>query len=277
MNTTTLRGIFPEPKPVYKRNFIKENVKHIKQMQGILQNSGLFDAKPARNKPMKAMSQYKPPPNNLSNRPLSQTRSLPIPKLQRVGKRKPAESEKGKHESEQLKPAISPIEESVEKHTHRAIQTEKPEDISKLYENGIIKYPSAAVLKMIASKQNPTRRRERSAQQARATPNQDHGDTGGIVVSNPHNDLSDGMQALDINDKHNFIKENILALKQKAPKSEVNNQNPLQNYQKGVLPKYLRERKEEQKKELEGDTDCPEGHVLLPEEERKETLRVLRQ
>lgn len=79
-----------------------------------------------------------------------------------------------------------------------------------------------------------------------------------------------------INDKHNFIKENIMALKQKAQKPEVN-QNPLQNYQKGVLPKYLRDRKEEQKKELEGDTECPEGHVLLPEEERKETLRVLRQ
>lgn len=46
-------------------------------------------------------------------------------------------------------------------------------------------------------------------------------------------------------------------------------------YQRGVLPKYLRDRKEEDQTE-EGD-QCPDGHVLLPEEERKETLRVLRQ
>lgn len=180
--------------PVYKRNFIKENVKHIKQMQGILQNSGLFEAKPARNKPIKAASQYKPP-NDLSNRPLSQTRSLPISKLQRVGRKRLAESEKSKNESEQLKLAITPIEESIEKHTHRAIQTENPENISKLYENGIIKYPSASVLKMIASKQSPAKRKERSVQH-RTSPILDHGDAGGIVVSNPHNDLSDDMQAL---------------------------------------------------------------------------------
>lgn len=47
-------------------------------------------------------------------------------------------------------------------------------------------------------------------------------------------------------------------------------------YQKGVLPKYLKDRKDDQFKEVLDD-ECPEGHVLLPEEERKETLRVLRQ
>lgn len=51
-------------------------------------------------------------------------------------------------------------------------------------------------------------------------------------------------------------------------------------YQKGVLPKYLRERKE-QVQHPEGsaagiDDVCPPGHVALPDIERKETLRMLR-
>lgn len=69
------------------------------------------------------------------------------------------------------------------------------------------------------------------------------------------------------------------AVKQKVAKSEVNtdpNRAPA-NYQKGVLPKYLKERKEEVMKDIEDDPECPPGHVLLPDEERKETLRVLRQ
>lgn len=47
-------------------------------------------------------------------------------------------------------------------------------------------------------------------------------------------------------------------------------------YQRGVVPKYLRDRREEEMKE-ETEEPCPDGHVLLPEDERKETLRVLRQ
>ncbi|XP_072944864.1 uncharacterized protein [Epargyreus clarus] len=53
-------------------------------------------------------------------------------------------------------------------------------------------------------------------------------------------------------------------------------------YQKGVLPKYLRERKDSGPKESDGvradddQTVCPPGHVTLPDVERKETLRMLR-
>lgn len=62
-------------------------------------------------------------------------------------------------------------------------------------------------------------------------------------------------------------------VKQQAPK--VPAQAPA-TYQRGVVPKYLKDRREEDQK---GDVEepCPEGHVLLPEDERKETLRVLRQ
>lgn len=48
------------------------------------------------------------------------------------------------------------------------------------------------------------------------------------------------------------------------------------------MPKYLRERKDQGPKDMEGmktDDDsamCPPGHVTLPDTERKETLRMLR-
>lgn len=51
---------------------------------------------------------------------------------------------------------------------------------------------------------------------------------------------------------------------------------PPPSYQKGVIPKYLKDRKGLEKS-VEIEPDCPPGHILLPEEERKETLRVLRQ
>lgn len=69
-----------------------------------------------------------------------------------------------------------------------------------------------------------------------------------------------------------------MALKQKAsnrPGGQNDPSKPPPTYQKGVLPKYLKNRKGESIDEPE--PDCPPGHVLLPEEERKETLRVLRQ
>lgn len=51
-------------------------------------------------------------------------------------------------------------------------------------------------------------------------------------------------------------------------------------YKKGVVPKYIKERKEELFRKAQstaGDERCPDGHVMLPEHERKETLRMLRQ
>lgn len=70
-----------------------------------------------------------------------------------------------------------------------------------------------------------------------------------------------------------------MAVKQKSSRQEsVNTPGTLPpTYQKGVVPKYLKDRKDEHLKDLPEDEECPDGHVLLPEEERKETLRVLRQ
>lgn len=79
-------------------------------------------------------------------------------------------------------------------------------------------------------------------------------------------------------DEKDFIKENMSNMKPRVTKqtsSKVLAQAP-PTYQRGVVPKYLRDRKDDEETD-KTDEPCPEGHVLLPEEERKETLRVLRQ
>lgn len=49
-----------------------------------------------------------------------------------------------------------------------------------------------------------------------------------------------------------------------------------------MLPKYLRERKDQNVKDIDqvkiddNQAICPPGHVTLPDNERKETLRMLR-
>ncbi|KAJ8931093.1 hypothetical protein NQ314_016043 [Rhamnusium bicolor] len=79
-------------------------------------------------------------------------------------------------------------------------------------------------------------------------------------------------------DEKDFVKENMLNFKPKTvkqPSQKVPAQAP-PTYQRGVVPKYIRERREDDIREVE-EEPCPDGHVLLPEEERKETLKVLRQ
>lgn len=141
--------------------------------------------------------------------------------------------------------------------TDRGVQTERPQDVPKLYEKGTIIY---------ARKPEKKQRNKRK---------DDHGDS---ISREQINDMTDRMETIDLEEK-NYIKENIQALKQtpKHDREETNDKMKLpKNYQKGVLPKYLKNKKDETK---QGDCDpeCPPGHVLLPDEERKETLRVLRQ
>lgn len=87
------------------------------------------------------------------------------------------------------------------------------------------------------------------------------------------NNLTDNFQQIDLDDK------------KKSPEKQTKSKNeqkvPSQappNYQRGVVPKYIRDRKAELSNTgKEVDPECPPGHILLPEEERKETLKALRQ
>ncbi|KAB0793671.1 hypothetical protein PPYR_13291 [Photinus pyralis] len=263
MSGTTLRGVFPEPKPVHKKNFIKENMRHIKEMQGLLPESGT-DTKPLRDrqkpKPIKDVARQ-----SSVNKSQSALNHIPLRSRVQKTETKKIETyvpklhlEKNRGEPLNIKPHLPPAPlHSTEKYLHRAVQTDNQEDIQRLYKNGIIRYPSPSVVNALGK---------------RLSSNQDRGD--GSPMPQNVDELDDNMHLLDINNK-NYIKENILALKNrtKNEKEEVK----LSSHQKGVLPKYLRDRKEELTKQCELEPDCPDGHVLLPDEERKETLRVLRQ
>lgn len=90
---------------------------------------------------------------------------------------------------------------------------------------------------------------------------------------------------LDLNEKTNHIKRNIKNLKTKVKLDEVPDPTvPPPNYKKGVVPKYLKDKekpKEEAKvnisKATEYEGEQISGLVLLPDDERKEYLRVARE
>ncbi|XP_064614193.1 enkurin domain-containing protein 1-like [Liolophura sinensis] len=91
----------------------------------------------------------------------------------------------------------------------------------------------------------------------------------------------------------NFVKLNgICAKHAKIPRCpSVNaldelrekNESEMQNYHRGEVPKYLRSRQKKWKQEEEEriantpDPALPPGHKVLPEEERKQTLALLKQ
>lgn len=99
------------------------------------------------------------------------------------------------------------------------------------------------------------------------------GDSGHLGYSptsqSPHREGDEGIEV----ERNRSRLNSILERKDKDPYLPS-------GYQKGVLPKYLRERKE-QLPHAEGtgvaiNEVCPPGHVALPDNERKETLRMLR-
>lgn len=237
-------------------------------MQGILEDAGVIQ--PRRKS---VQDRYKNVPQLLKLRDSSTTRSLKDLRMRHDSEEKvPAKDTaapsvksqltkvaKVKHAKKQ--PPISTtthVTEENSKLTHRAMQTERQEDLSKLYDTGVIKYPSPGVLKGIKQTESPLVRPIQKGE--------------GDQVDN----LSQLMENNLTTEEKDFIKENrnIKSKQQKQSPVKVMMEAP-PNYQRGVVPKYLRDRKQESP--LNIDTDCPPGHILLPEEERKETLRVLRQ
>jgi hypothetical protein len=251
MNTTTLRGIFPEPKPVHRRNFVRENIRHLKEMQGYIQESKVTsqsqEIKPSKFKHV-APKVY----SNITTRRKFSKDAL--------GKNRPVSH------NQIPKTFKSPIRsfyhkkiEVEQKIIHRGVQTERPEDIAKLYETGVLKYPTASIVSH--SKQTPHRAR-------------DQGDS-------PHN-LTKSMQKLELEEKQNYIKQNIKNIKVNKQKRD-DSPDPMMappNYQKGTLPKYLQEKKisrDEVLKPVDFEGENLSGLVLLPDDERKEYLRVARE
>lgn len=99
------------------------------------------------------------------------------------------------------------------------------------------------------------------------------GDSGHHQPPQSHRSPRRGGDECDLERERNRSKLNyILERKEKEKDPYLPS-----GYQKGVIPKYLRERKDPiQGEGLTVDDVCPAGHVALPDMERKETLRMLR-
>ncbi|CAH0564283.1 unnamed protein product [Brassicogethes aeneus] len=240
MNSTTLRGVFPEPKPVHRRNFIKENVKQIKQMQGILQDAGIIQPKQSKDDRFKNIPTKNAPVSNKSHRYAKEKSIHSMVSSTTTQEKKSFESK-----SETAKKSKN--SSTTEKFTHRSMQTEKNDDVVKLYETGVIKFA-----------RTPTKKTKRGRGQ---------GDTENV---------SQGMENLDLTEGRDFVRENMKNIKPKHVK-QVQKKAPSSPHEAGQLPKYIRDKKEEEAAAEVDQEECPPGYVLLPEEDRKITLRNLRQ
>ncbi|XP_057667642.1 uncharacterized protein LOC130900789 [Diorhabda carinulata] len=213
------------------RNFIKENVHNIKQIQGVMQMQ-----KGSKSKLIKS--------DRFRNFPTGHFRRI-IPEKANGEQSKFKRSEvtlKAKSELVKTEKRHDILSDAMQKFSHRSVQTERTDDLVSLYETGVIKYASAKPFKS-ATKNNRCH--------------------------------AEGDYEDDFGEK-NHIKKNIENLKPKTIRHQVPKV-PVDvppTYQKGRLPKYLQNKKEEIKEE---EDTCPIGHILLPEAERKDTLKLLRE
>ncbi|RZB39749.1 Enkurin domain containing protein [Asbolus verrucosus] len=256
MNTTTLRGIFPDPKPVHRKNFVRENIKHLKEMQGLIQKDKIT----SQSQEIKVNRFKHVTPKVYSN--VSTLRKL---SKDSVTKRPLTHNQISKDIRGPVRSFYQKNRQEEQKGINRGVQTERPEDIPKLYETGVLKYPSPSVLSH-GNKSNKTRE-----QGDTKSPNKSHerGDT-------PQN-LTKNLQKLDLDEKQNHIKQNIKNIKTKKREESPDPNLAPATYQKGVLPKYLKERKEDIHPVEFIETENLSGLVLLPDDERKEYLRVARE
>lgn len=130
--------------PIYRRNFIRENVKSIKQMQGLLQEAGVIQPRQPKEDKFKSAPSIRQSSEDspIVPRTSSQDRLIVDKTVKRSSVR--PKLERGKEKTEIMGQRSS-------KFTHRSMQTERTEDLAKLYESGTIKYPSPGVGRSKAS------------------------------------------------------------------------------------------------------------------------------
>lgn len=278
--------------PVPKRNFIKENMVHLKRMQGYVDDPSSHSAY----RKLKKLGNPELTPNQRTMKLIRTTRKQ-LEGLAKLSKSDKSRDSKFSATSDEVViPFAGPAKNAARKKcmnvecpVHRTaveaykdghskklketgIQTEQYTTVRQLYETGVIKYPSSQVMQAI--NQNKSTTQDDKLHKGDGDYRKRSPDLLPPIKNNSTDTSSEKRS-------HDFIKENAQVIKTNAkngPQKDPTMAPP--TYQKGVIPKYLRERKEELHKltrPTEGDEKCPDGHVILPENERKETLRMLRQ
>lgn len=327
----TLKGVFGETKPKYRRNFIQENMKQLREMQGYWQNKekqiNLSVAKPTnkyQNVPSRISSRTSGSQSRNSERskdkitgiskstsktlssnstnPVSHVTQVGITRKSRSPSQKSGTKKRGASEKEELftDENISTTDSSPVsgRRTSRSLgcQTIDPKNTNDLYE-GVIRYPSSR--KLPSPKKKPPIKRPQTREMGLQTerspspvvairPTAAAGDT---PASNVSNELE--LQKMSLSQRSSDVDEPFEVPEAKNKRSALSRtRTPIRatnntlklppTYQKGVVPKYLQERKEGLQKEAEQqvreapDPACPPGHVSLPDNERIDTLKRLR-
>ncbi|XP_012532090.1 uncharacterized protein LOC105834279 [Monomorium pharaonis] len=332
MKVTTLKGIFPDPKPVRRKNFIQENVRNLRRMEQCFQASKEVEElqklqidKHYRNKdkyqnvPAKVVTSLRDKKkhenynvdrvstdkvetdeqaqnetdvfeynkkhtvstkkivesgmnNNISNRQKRASKHKNQQKLQSKVLSEPNVL----HKSDEIGNNLDA--QSIVKYKSQGIQTLDTDQLESIYSEGVIRYPSREVIKHETANNGDLNKQEEILKKQSDSPT-DRGDM--------HD--SEDLQKTNLRDTVSpTSKEEINFIKLNKERTSVANKLmtqlngvPPPNYRKGVVPKYLRDRKEAQEKEQKAkaealQSDCPEGHVPLPDHERKETLRLLK-
>ncbi|KAJ8712030.1 hypothetical protein PYW07_004872 [Mythimna separata] len=273
----TLKGIFPEPKKEQKKNFIRENMKQLKYIQSQKSpKEPKYNTKnvhpPRLTNPVATGSSLGAVKSSPSNR--SGKVTLNIAKTSSTNARKKVADIKIKKgdmaeflKRKELRQVKPPMEDFTDEEVKSSSSSGRLRDIGcqTMESNLSQKLADSTKLTMLY----PKKECDESEANLKAS-----GDTG-LHRSPPPSSTGPRRAGDD-------LIENRSRLNAILERKDTKDPYLPSGYQKGVLPKYLRERKEQGPKESEGvraDDDqsvCPSGHVTLPDTERKETLRMLR-
>ncbi|XP_032677047.1 uncharacterized protein LOC116846823 isoform X2 [Odontomachus brunneus] len=347
MKVTTLKGIFPDPKPLRRKNFIHENVKSLRRMEQCFQANKEVEElqKLQLHKYHKTMDKYqnisarvvtnfqkkkkhqgdntsivlknninvtltdriedkKQQSQDESNILKSNAKHIAIPKkifraeinsnLSSKQQKQGGTSkynEKYSQQKMQSKVSSEPnivhkfdntinktdIQNAI-KYKNQGMQTLNIDQMENIYSEGIIRYPSEKITKHndAVSDTNLNEQEEKTIKLQINSPKS---------RDNMHS--PEDLRKLDLRSTVSQTHREVDQLNKEytsvvdKPAIQLNHCAPPAHYRKGVVPKYLRERKEVQQKELKAKkeasySDCPENHVPLPDHERKETLQLLK-
>ncbi|XP_076627687.1 uncharacterized protein LOC143344938 [Colletes latitarsis] len=335
---TTLKGVFPDPKPIKRKDFIHENVKNVRRMEQCYTNKEIDEIQKLRlhehknigNKYQNAQSKMnsnlqvkKYKGNNLivnnkmeqkqklckkSNSSMLNKTTVSAKNMLHSASNNNSPIKQKKKECKSLHKSAERLHEKVlsdpnlscESNKHvdndtkiqtrfrsQGIQTLDTKEMDNLYSEGMIRYPSKKCLNNYDSKNKneANQLNDKALRDATNTP-LDQGDVKDLrkniqdKTNLRSSELFSSKGELDVT---KLNKKHISVANKVATRLNNNNNNsniPPNNYRKGVVPKYLKNRKEAQEKEQKAkevlDPDCPNGHVQLPDQERKETLHILK-
>ncbi|XP_014211004.1 uncharacterized protein LOC106641194 [Copidosoma floridanum] len=315
-DSRTLKGLFADPQPPCRKNFIKENVKSVRQMEKLFhsndnnvknfkfqvsktikmpnthifnknhsttRHSGLLDSNIDENDgELTKLFSKKLCLDNQNHRKRSTSgltnKKTMVKKFVRpsihggvLRKSQHGYKEQAVNHKTDAKQKIKSqsigdiVNQGSKEETHisenincksQGVQTVDTNDIESIYSEGIIRYPSGNAKKADSCQS-------------------DRGDMISEENDSPKQDSDHLTQHSSPTSKGSVSVASRLA--SQLSKTGA----PPASYRVGVVPKYIKERKEAMQKEQSAkiaakQSDCPKGHVSLPDSERKETLCILK-